>query len=126
MYTYIHTYMYITYDMLAVGTGLERESYGFTVLSLSLSLSLSHSTTDRSAGDPVRLVGGSTSMEGRVEIFHDGVWGMWGCLVRFVVVYGVCMSRSLAASINHFYIAQEGVCSVLYMIYRAIQLKAWS
>ena len=27
-------------------------------------------------GKKIRLVGGSSSMEGRVEIFHEGQWGM--------------------------------------------------
>ena len=27
------------------------------------------------SGDPVRLVGGASSLEGRVEIQHNGVWG---------------------------------------------------
>ena len=29
----------------------------------------------RPPGDPIRLVGGSSTSEGRVEIFHNSVWG---------------------------------------------------
>lgn len=33
------------------------------------------SLSDRPVGDPVQLVGGSSSLEGRIEIFHNGIWG---------------------------------------------------
>lgn len=32
-------------------------------------------STATTPGDPVRLVGGSSTAEGRVEILHNGVWG---------------------------------------------------
>ena len=31
--------------------------------------------TDRPVGDPVRLVAGASSMEGRIEIYHNDRWG---------------------------------------------------
>ena len=41
-------------------------------------------------GENIRLVGGSSSMEGRVEIFHDNQWGtymyMYVCSCNGMVV----------------------------------------